>query len=275
MVEIFWENCLTIFVQKIILIFLFLTSIFLPHLVIGQEKASTDYYNELLQKYRYYQSLIEVVNTQKNRHSAYKTVSTQADLLNEIKKFIAAEIDAMSSYILFVKSALAEATQIINYKENYLYVMLDEELAYLSFTKKNIESLGSLSDAQKLLFEIETHYQKVSRMGHQVKSIIELGSINKISDNIKIESDKIDGFLSEIKSDEARVLASREKFSANSATFKIVQEQILQVEKTLKAAAREADYRAISEQVHRTVIQAIVQFEEIVENYKNIVQSLK
>lgn len=261
--------------MKKFLFFLLVLLVFSFKNASAADKSSDELYQELLQNYRRYQGLVEPFKIQRSRYLAYQTVATQADFLNAAKSLASAEIEAIVTYTSFVRTYLAEATQILNYRENYLYVVLDDELVYLSSARDKVNSLSSLSDTQSFLIGLSSHYKKISQIGYQVKSLVEIGSAEKTLENIKVETEKIENLLGEIKSEEAKIYAAKEKFSSLKKELQKAEELVDQSGNTLKNAPKDSDFGGISTGIRETINQSIIKFSLIISGYKNIVSSLR
>lgn len=272
-------NCLTKNMKRLciffsILFFLFFSQIF-NQTVFAADKTGDELYQEFLQNYRRYQSLIEPFNTQRSRQKTYQSVATQADFLNAAKSLASAEVEAMISYASFVKTYLAQATQILDYNENYLYVMLDGELLYLSSAKNKVSSLSSLSDTQAFFNDLSTHFAKISQIGYQVKSLVEIGSAKKTLQNVKVETNKIEALLGEITEEESKIYAAKEKFTSLKDELSGAENSIAQAEKTYEGTEEGSDFASMSKRVRGFIDQSINQFSSVISGYKNIVSSLK
>lgn len=263
--------------RKFILLVFVLAFLFCPSFLFAQEKSSTQYYQDLLASYRVYQTLIEPFNTAKSRHQTYKSVSTQAELLKASQDLVSSEIDSILSYTHFIKTLLAEATKVINYHENYLYIKLDDEITFLNQTQKKINSISSLSETDLLIKDLFSHYQNVSKIGYQIKTIIELGAVNKVFGNVKIDKDKIDNFLVETSFDEAKLLelnAAKEKFSDLNKEIVSIEELMNKAANIQKTEVHD-DQKGISEQITKLIEESVVKIKSLIDGYKNIVFSLK
>jgi len=243
--------------------------------VMAQEQGSDESYQDLLKNYRTYQALLEVFNTQKSQYLTYQTVESQAELLSSSKNLILTQIDSLTAYATFVKSLLAEATKVLNYKENYLYVMLDEQIAYLESGKNKVLDLSSFTAVNEEASDLQSHYQKISNFGYQSKASIELAGASKILANIKIETDKIKNLLEQRNSDEARVLAAKEKVSGLEKEIREAEDLLNQASNNLKNFTKDQNYVNLSQEIRRLIDQAVEKFSLIVAGEKDIVFSLK
>lgn len=257
------------------MIFLLFLLMLFPRVVLAQDKTSEENYQDLLMNYRVYQGLIDPFNSQKSKYRTYQTVGTQAELLSSSKNLILAEVDSMISYAVFIKSLLAEATKVLNYKENYLYVMLDEELAYLSPLKKNVLNLSSFEETNTAVSDLKTHYQKISNFGYQAKSDIEMAGATKTLENVKIETEKIKNLLSSRSSDDPRSLAAREKLSSLEKEIKTAEGFLNQASGILKNLGKESDHIGSSQQIRSLIDKSIERFTLVVNGEKDILFSLR
>jgi len=239
------------------------------------DKSSDDYYQELVQKYRNYQQLIDPFENQRSRYLTYKSVETQADFLSAAKTFVTAEVEAITAYTVFIKTYLAEATQVLNYQDTYLYVMLDDELSYLSLARKKADGLSSLSETQTFLDDLSSHYQKISQIGYQVKSGVEIASANKILSNLQIETTKIGDLLDKINASNDKVYAAKEKFSSLKEQLPTIQNSLNKSESLLKNPSANTNFKSLSQRIRTSIDQAVVSFETIILGYQNIIESLE
>jgi len=253
---------------------LLLPLFFFVHSVCAQNQSSIDAYQQFLNSYRRYQGLIEPFNTKRSRHLTFQSVSTQAELLQSSKELAGAEIDALNAYATFIRSLLAEATQILEYRENYLYVKLDDELAFLKLAKEKAPTLSSLNEVGELLADLSTHHKKISQMNYQIKSLIEIESAKKILNNLKVEKGKIGSFMEGEKTETANVLAAKEKFNE-------LEKELNDAETLIKTAdgyqknLEGGNPAAVSRQIRETLERSITKINQVVLGYKNIVFSLK
>jgi len=253
-----------------LLLFLFV----LPKNVYAADKTSGQYYQDFLQNYHRYQVMIDPLQTQKSRHQTYKTVQTQIEYLNSAKNFTQGEINAITAYSLFVKTILAEATKVLNYEEAYPYLMLDDELSFLSVAGEKLNNINSLADLQNLLTETAFHYKKISDLGLQVKSIIEVSSAKKNLENIKTEIDKLE-LLSQSELDPAKAAVAKENLISLRGEFSKAEDLIMQVESKIKNNTKSTEYRRLSGEIRKAVDDAVVLLTKVVLGCKNIISSLK
>lgn len=275
-VEFSSRSCLTYIMKRIFFFFVLLCLLWTLSTVtcFGQNRTSQENYQKLLQDYREYQGLIEPFNTKKSRHLTYGTVETQSEFLEESKNLISAEIKAITSYTAFVKSYLAEATQILNYRENYLYVKLDDELAFLETAKGRVESLSSLSGAGELMTDLATHYKKIVKIGYQVKAMLGVESVKKVFENVKVDKDKLNNFFSENKASSNELSAAKEKFSDLDKEINTIASLISQTEESQKKF-ESGDPPGLAKEIWGVLTQILVKINRVIDGYKNIVSSLK
>jgi len=256
-------------VKKIIFLF-FIFLLLSPGNAFGQAKNSSELYNELLSSYRQYQSLLEPFSSAKSRYLAYQSVSAQSEFLEASKRLIKAEIESMYSYASFVKRYLAEATKVLNYDENYIYVKLDDEITYLNLAREKANSVSTLNKAESLLKELESHYKGISLMGYQTKAITKIGSAKKIFDNLKVERGKIDNFLSSSEAAQNKVSASREKLTSIDKEVETVSGYIKTIETSYQGFASN-NSAAKSNEIWETITKSLVSMKSLIKGYRDIV----
>lgn len=260
--------------KKIIFLFFIFFFLLSPFDALGQNKSSGEIYSELLSKYRQYQGQLEPFSSTKSRYLAYQSVSAQSEFLEVSKQLIRAEIEAMHLYADFVKKYLAEATQILNYDENYIYVKLDDEITYLNLAGDRVNSIETLADAESFLKELEVHYQRISLLGYQAKAIIEIGSTKKIFNNFKVERGKIDNFLSSTEAAQSKISASKEKLVSLDKDVDTVSGLI----KTTETSYQHFDYKnskAKSNEIWETLAKSMVAMKSLLRGYRDIILNFK
>jgi hypothetical protein len=241
-------------------------------------QSSQNYYNELLQNYRGYQTLLDPYNTLKSRDLTHGTVSTQAELLAATQSLIDSMIKAIISYTNFVKVYLAEASSIFGLSQENLASQLNNEIEFLNSASPRAKNLSSLGDGGILLKEVKQHYTKISQLSYQVQSIVKYESVKKVHSNLKVEQEKLNSYLSQNTSENYQTLAAKEKFQLLNLEMKMIEQKISEIESTLKPPDEEddeIDWKGTYLGINKKVKEIVVSFNKIVSGYQNIVFSLK
>lgn len=259
--------------RKIFFVLLFL--LVAPRLCFAQDKPSGDYYQELLEKYRVYQTQISPYTIAKSRQKTYQSIASRAEYLQAAKKMLSAEIEAIYVYANFVRRRLVEATSILNYQESLYYVKLDDEITAVNLMKNKVAEISSLSDLAVFWKELDSQYLNISRFGYLSKSYIELGSFAKINDNLKITKDKIGGQISEVTFFPANVKAAKDRFSVLEKNYSEIVTTFNQAAKIHKDAPQNGDFKAGASQIRNLINEAILQTDRLIFEYRDIVLSLK
>jgi hypothetical protein len=262
-----FNNCLTRVVLKETAFFLLAFFLLLPLPLFAQ--LSADYHSQFLQNYRQYQALVSPFQTKKSRYLAYKSVDTQEEFVAAARDLVRAEVEAITAYTNFVRTFLAEATQILAYQENYLYIKLDDELAFLTQSKSRANSISSLTEAQELLADLASHYQTIDQMSDQVKSIVAMESVKKTLENLKVERNKIDSYLQN-QAPSARVSAAQEKLRFLDVEINATQELIGDMEKLNEKVGKSS-----SGKIMELADESLPRLNALQTGYANIVFSLK
>lgn len=242
--------------------------------VYAVEKKSSDYYTEFLQNYRQYENNTTDFNIKKNRFFSYNSVSSQAEYLDAAKNLVSNEILAIEPYTLFVKTLLGEATQVLIYRDNYLYIKLDDEAMSLKALKEKSGQISSLTGAQEFLKDLSSHYANIAALTYQVKGAIEIGSQNKILENLKVEEDKISEYLSVLAIDSSRIKAAKEKLFLLSKQRIELTTSVTSAGTILKSIKSE-DAKSAVEKIRKITNENVVKLNQLINGYENVVQSLK
>ncbi len=242
--------------------------------VSAQNKTSAENYQDLLQSYREYQGLLEPFNSKKSRHLTYQSVDSRAELLEAAKVLLGNEAKAITAYTAFIKSFLAEATQVLNYQESFLYVKLDDELAYLKQAPEKANSLSSLAEVDQFSLDLKSHYGKISVIGYQIKSLVLVQSAKKVLENIKTQRESLNRSLTELDRQDSQVLAAREKFAGLDKELAGVETKLAQAENKGKDFGSGTP-KTLTDQIRNTVNEATTAMGRIITGYNNIVSSLR
>jgi len=259
------------FVSVFLLIFFFLSS---TNLLFAQEKTSNDYYQDLLKNFQIYQDNLSIFNVKKSRHLSLQTVDTGVELLDAVKNLILSEIKSMSSYTHFIRSYLAEATLILNYQENYLYVKLDDEIVFLRLAEERAKAISSLTEVNDFMQELALHYKTISSMGYQVKAIVDIWSVTKIFENLKVDTDKILNYINQTERSDQVVFAAKDKLAVLDRNIKSVDEQIKNIEK-MQSKITSVNAKDTSENIKNIKIKILDEIGKVIDGYENIVLSLR
>lgn len=193
-----------------LVIFLFLFPLFSLK-VFSADLNSDQNYQMFLDSYRRYQTNIEPFKTARSQYQAFLSVESQISFFQQAKKLYSTEVESMLFFSQFIRLRLTEATKIINYDENLLFIKLDDEISFLTNLKNNVDKASSLEDLKKLSPEIKTHYKTISDFAYQIKMIIEISSAEKIFSNLKIEKEKINSFLQNNNYPQVKIVAGQNK----------------------------------------------------------------
>lgn len=251
-----------------LLIFCFLIVALSPVKIYSADKTADEHYSDLISNYRLYQQAIGPFNTAKNQHQAYQTLDTEVALLDKSKKLLTAETVAMESYARFVRTRLTEATQILSYQENYLYIKLDDEISYFTAVRGKINNISLLSEVKATAVDMEKHYRQTQDYGYQVKSLIEILSAKKVWENIRVEKDKINNYLVS-SPDDFRLKAAIEKVDLTKPDFEEIDGLLARADSSQKTYSQ-GNGQGVSTEIHKLLTQSIAGFSKIVSVFTNI-----
>lgn len=267
----FLETCI------VLILMLFLPPFFLEKRSYGLEQNHAELYQKFSQSYQKYQTLIDPFVTQKNQYLAYRSLQAQVDFLNSAKSLISAEVESIVLYVQFLKSILAEATAVLNYRENYLYVNLDKELDYFLLQQTKVASLSSLGETKDFLKDLQSHYQNVSLFAYQVKAIVEIYSVDKTLGNLKTVSDKIENYFGSQQNwegnlhiDSAKEVFLKEKAELDKINIHL--NTAREYESKLSTRERNKD---IAKDLRREIDSCVDILERVNSSYLDVVNSLK
>ncbi len=260
-------------ILSFILTLIFLLSLIKPSLTYAQ--SSDSFYQDLLAKYRTYQTNLEPYRTAKAKYTSYQSVISQAEYINTSKKLLTDENSAMLSYAKTVQSRLAEATSVLNYQENLFYIKLDDEISALSLIPIEISGIASLDALKKTWTDIQTHFLSVSNYGYQTKAYIEIGSFDKIFENIKVVREKVRSFIFDNStSNTLEINAAKKMYNDLEANYSEIEGLLNKAKATQKGASVTVNFGPGSKSIRNQIDQAILKSESLLNSYQKIIDTL-
>jgi hypothetical protein len=260
--------------KKVFLLFILIFFLFFSRKCLAQEMSAEEQYQSFLKKYRVYQAGSDYYKNAKSKYLSYQSVTSRVDYLGLSKKYLISEIEAGESYAVFIRSRLTEATKILNYQENFYFIKLDDEITYLSLLKKRINEASSISDLMALWTDFETHFATISSYGYSIKSYIEIGSLEKIDENLKITKDKLSQYLTENPAETPYLKASRDNFSVLEKDYAKIEASVNSIKNLKKNLSSPKVTKEMADQVRGEVNQTLTQIQTLIASYQRLLQTI-
>lgn len=237
--------------------------------VYGLEKTSPEYYQEYLNFHRNYQTLVDPFNLAKSKFNSYQSVVSRAEYLEISQKLLSAEVEAILSYTVYLKTKLAEVTKILQYDENIIYLKLDDEITSLTEAKDEILRLSSIEEVKLFAGELVKHYQIISIYAYQIKSTSEIVSLERNYTNLRIEREKLSEILLSKADNLPTIKAAKEKTQILEKQLSEVGETIEEIKISVKEIKGE-ESKHLSESVFVKVQQTNIVLENILSELQNV-----
>ncbi len=260
--------------KKIFLLVFLLFFLFFNKVCSAQETTTEEQYQVFLKKYRLYQASSDSYNNAKSKYLSYQSVTSRADYLESSRKYLILEIEAAEAYTGFIRSRLIEATKILNYQENLYFIRLDDEITYLSVLKKNVNGAASVSEFLVLWQDFEKHFQSISTYGYAIKSYIEIGSLDKINENLKITKDKINQYLLESPADNSYVKAAKDNFSISEKDYSKITSSLVNLKNTQKNFSQGSGAKETAVSIRKEVNQTLAKIQSLITNYQKLLLTI-
>lgn len=234
------------------------------------QQSSNRSYQSFVESYRRYQQYIEPFKTAKSQYLSFQSLESQVKLLDAARKMISSEVEAMLNFASFIRIRLVEATSVLNYNENFLFVKLDDEISFLSDAKEKIDGTTSLDELKNLTAELQSHYQTISQFSYEIKLVIETGSAQKIFDNLKVEKEKFQEYLQNEGLNEFNMKAAQNMLISFQKETAEANESLTKAKALLKKSGAESDKEG-----WQLITIVFNKLSLILDGYKGIVTSLK
>lgn len=237
--------------------------------VYGLEKNSPECYQEYLNYHRNYQALVEPFNLAKSKFNSYQSVVSRAEYLEISQKLLSAEVGAILSYMVYLKTKLVEVTKVLQYDENFIYLKLDDEITSLNESKNEILELSSIEEVKLFAEELAKHYQIISIYAYQIKSMTEVVSLERNYTNLRIEREKLLEILLSQTDDLPTIKAAKEKTQILEKQLSEAGETIEKIKISVKEIKGE-ESKHLSESIFGKVQQTSLNLENILSELENI-----
>lgn len=260
--------------KKIFLLIFLLSFFFFNKVCYSQETTTEEQYQLFLKKYRLYQASSDSYNNAKSKYLSYQSVTSRADYLESLRKYLSLEIEAAEAYAGFLRSRLTEATKILNYQENLYFIRLDDELTFLSLLKKDVDGAASVSEFLVLWQDFGKHFQSISTYGYAIKSYIEIGSLDKINENLKITKDKISYYLSESPADNSYVKAAKDNFSVSEKDYSKITSSLVNLKNIQKSFSQGNESKKTAISIREEINQTLAKIQSLITNYQKLLLTI-
>jgi hypothetical protein len=127
---------------------------------IVKAQSVQDYYQKYIQSGTSYRTSFAAYTKAKKEQIQYQTGVTQLEAIRKTNDVLLKRNDWQIDYFRYIKSVLAEATNVANYAQTIVYLDLDNEISYLDNSKSSLGSGGSFSEINAKSKEWESRATK-------------------------------------------------------------------------------------------------------------------
>lgn len=174
----------SIWYHKDMLILLFLISLLWPADISAQ--STTDLYQRYLQSAGEYRTSYNLYTTSKNQHSQYKTGATQIEAVNNTNNVLVRRNKLYADYLRYLRSKLADVTNIADYAQTVVYLDLESEISHLD----GLSSLGTGNNFAEINSASETWEKRLpasEKLAYATQLQIAATSIAKLQTRVEIK----------------------------------------------------------------------------------------
>jgi hypothetical protein len=170
--------------------------------VSAQEEPTFDFqrayadYNYIYNQYR--QTHAEYISA-RQAYLNYKTLTSKTEALNKTLAMLKLRDKSVQTYIMALRTKMAETTGISNYEENILYLKLDNEAGWYSQHYNSLPSAGSLEDLVASSKEAQDQYKKSEVLIYQTLGTILAGKETALRDKINQQIEILKAKIAEIR----------------------------------------------------------------------------
>lgn len=158
-------------------------------------KAQTFDFNKALSDYLYnyniYRNDYLKFTSARSEFLNYKTLTSENKAFEATKIMLSDRSMTMKTYLTTLRMKLYEETAILNYNQNFYYIKLDDEVAFLDKNKNEYASAGSIDDLLTTSKILEDRFPAEEKLTYQTLGQIDSG----IETNIKNKINNIIGLI--------------------------------------------------------------------------------
>lgn len=154
-------------------------------------KALSDY----LYNYNIYRNDYLKFTSARSEYLNYKTLTSENKAFDATKSMLENRSVTMRTYLTALRMKLYEETAILNYNQNFYYIKLDDEVAFLDKNKNDYASAGNIDDLLTTSKILEERFPAQAKLTFQtlgqIDSGIETGVKNRTNEIISLLETKI------------------------------------------------------------------------------------
>lgn len=177
-------------------------------------KALEDY----LYNYNIYRNDYLKFTSARSEFLNYKTLTSENKAFEATKSMLQNRSLTMKTYLTALRMKLYEETAIINYNQNFYYIKLDDEVAFLDKNKEEYASAGNINDLLVTSKIFEERFLPEEKLAFQTLGQIDSGIETGIKNDINEIISSLETKIGQIKStgedttvEERWVLQAKEK----------------------------------------------------------------
>ncbi|MGB9911086.1 MAG: hypothetical protein ACPLKP_00535 [Microgenomates group bacterium] len=171
----------------------------------AQEKNFNQSYQDYLNSLNQYNQAHQNYLLAKKSYLNYKTLTSKTDAFNKTLEMLVLRNEVISNYLSTIRLKLKEISGIINYKQNILYLNLENEINWYNTHKELLASTGSLEDLIAFSKQAETRYQeKTEILIYETLGNILISKEEKLKETINQTLRNLKAEIERIKEEKAK-----------------------------------------------------------------------
>ena len=129
-----------------------------PSLINAQEFDTNKAISDYLYNYNLYRNDYLTFTSAKNEFLNYNTLTSENKALEATRKLLNQRAVTVKTYLTALRMRLKEATLILNYDQNFLYIKIDDEVTWIPQHLLEYASAGTINDLLRTSAVFEKRY---------------------------------------------------------------------------------------------------------------------
>ena len=143
--------------------------------------SSESAYKDYLFQYDQYRLKLNNFHVARTEYLTYKTLLAETTALDTARAMMVQRDDLLRSYILLLNEKINENNGMSDTDRKLYQTIIKNESSYIQTHKTHMTSVGSLSDAEKISIDLQTHYPILNTSVHQILIALSLADLSRMN----------------------------------------------------------------------------------------------
>lgn len=169
------------------------------HPIFAQDFNFNRAHNDYLYTFNQYRQAHDEYIVARQAYLNYQTLTSKAEAHEKTLNMLKWRDETARTYLIALRTKLAETTGVVNYEQSTLYVKLDDDISWFTQHKENLTAAGSLEDLIENSNEAKKRYSNSEKLIYQTLVSILAAKEEKLRDRIEQVISALEKKIAEIR----------------------------------------------------------------------------